>query len=127
MAISKHASRTSEVNDFMEKLDHPLKAEIQAIRDVVKGVNQGVTEQIKWSAPSFSYSDKGYIATFNLRDTKRVHLIFHNDSIAQVKSAILEGDYKDRRMTHFSDMSDVKSKRQALEAAVKDLIELMDK
>ena len=48
-------NKTAEVNDFMEKLDHPLKPEVQVIRDIIKGVNKNITEQIKWNAPSFSY------------------------------------------------------------------------
>jgi len=124
---SKHARKTPEVDVFMAKLDHPLKAEVQAVREIIRGVSGGVTEQIKWSAPSFSYSDVGYIATFNLRDTKRVHLIFHNDAIASVSSPLFEGDYKDRRMAYFAGMADIESKREALAAAVRDLIALMDK
>jgi uncharacterized protein YdhG (YjbR/CyaY superfamily) len=113
------------VDEFMAKLDHPLKAEVQAIREIIKGVNPNITEQIKWVAPSFSYKD--YIATFNLRATQHVHLIFHNPAIASVKSDILEGDYRDRRMTYFSSMDDVKAKQAALEYVVNELIKLMDK
>ncbi len=53
------------VDAYMERLDHPLKAEVQAVRDLIKGVDSRITEQVKWNAPSFSYM--GYLATFNLR------------------------------------------------------------
>jgi uncharacterized protein YdhG (YjbR/CyaY superfamily) len=45
---------TEEVNQFMEKLDHPFKAEVQMIREIIKNVDSEITEQIKWKAPSFS-------------------------------------------------------------------------
>jgi uncharacterized protein YdhG (YjbR/CyaY superfamily) len=112
------------VDEFMAKLDHPLKAEVQALREIIKGVNPKITEQVKWVAPSFSYKD--YIATFNLRTDKHVHLIFHNPAIASIHSEILEGDYADRRMAYFTDMADVQAKKAAVEYVVSELVRLMD-
>ena len=43
-------SSTEQVNQFMEKLDHPFKAEVQMIREIIKNVNNDITEQIKWKA-----------------------------------------------------------------------------
>jgi hypothetical protein len=36
-------TRTAEVSAFMDKFDHPLKPEAQAVRDIIKGVNQSFT------------------------------------------------------------------------------------
>lgn len=112
------------VDQFMDRLDHPLKAEVQAVRAIIKGVNPNITEQIKWNAPSYSYKD--YLVTFNLRAQQHVHLVFHNPHIASIPSEILEGDYADRRMTYLKDMDDVKAKQAALEQVLRDLIEIMD-
>src|SRR5262245_40733296 len=117
-------AKKETVDEFMAKLEHPFKAEVQAIREIIKGVNPSITEEIKWVAPSFSY--KNYIATFNLRAQQHVHLIFHNPAIASIKSDILQGDYPDRRMTYFSSMDDVKAKQAALEYVVNELIKAMD-
>lgn len=125
MADHSTTNKTAEVDVFMAKLDHPFKAEVQAVREIIKGVNPHITEQIKWNAPSFSYKD--YLATFNLHSKENVHLVFHNPEIASVKSELLEGDYKDRRMAYFSSMEDVKAKRAVLESIVKELVRLMDK
>ena len=73
------------VDAYMERLDHPRKAEVQAVRDLIKGVDSRITEQVKWNAPSFSY--KGYLATFNLRPTHHVHLVWHNGAILQDPAA----------------------------------------
>jgi hypothetical protein len=62
--------------------------------------------------------------TFNLRDEKRIHLVFHNPQISRVKSKLLEGEYKDRRMAYFADTKDVMAKKLMLEKALKDLIKL---
>jgi len=116
---------TKEVNRFMEELDHPLKAGVQMIREVIKGVNKDITEQIKWKAPSFSYKGE-YMVTFNLRDRQKIHLVFHNPKIALVKSKLLEGDYEDRRMAYFADENEIEAKKASLERALKDLIKLQN-
>ncbi len=116
-------SRTDKVEEFLENLSHPLKAEVEALRSIIKGVNKDINEEIKWNAPSFNYKGE-YLATFNLREEKRIHLVFHNPQISKVKSKLLEGDYADRRMAYFADMKDVKVKKPMLEKALKDLIKL---
>lgn len=116
-------SRTDKVDEFLEDLSHPLKAQVEAVRSIIKGVNKAINEEIKWKAPSFNYKGE-YLVTFNLRDEKRIHLVFHNPLISKVKSKLLEGDYKDRRMAYFSDMKDIKAKKSALEKVLKDLIKL---
>ena len=120
----KKDTSTSTVDKFMAELKHPFKAEVQAVRKIIKGVNKNITEEIKWKAPSFSY--KGYMVTFNLWEEKRVHLVFHNGAILKDKQGLLEGTYPDRRMLYFSDMKDIKAKRTALEGFVKQWVKLMD-
>lgn len=112
------------VDEFMEQLDHPFKAEVQAVRAIILGVSPSITEQIKWNAPSFRQKD--YIATFNLWAQDCVHLVFHNPRIAGIRIKILEGHYPDRRMVYFYDMQDVHEKRAELEAVVRELVTLMD-
>lgn len=116
-------SRTDKVDEFLETLSHPLKAEVEAVRSIIKGVDKGVNEEIKWNAPSFNYKGE-YLVTFNLRDAKRIHLVFHNPHVSKVKSELLEGDYVDRRMMYLADMRDVKKKKPMLEQILKDLIKL---
>jgi len=116
-------SRTDKVEEFLRELNHPLKAEVEAVRSIIKGVNKDINEEIKWKAPSFNYKGE-YLVTFNLWEMKRIHLVFHNPKIAQVKSKLLEGDYVDRRMAYFADMQDVKAKKPLLEKALRDLIKL---
>lgn len=123
--MSKTENQTAKVDEFLDKLDHPFKVEVQAIREIIKGVNTTITEQIKWNAPSFSYKGE-YLVTFNLRATRHVHLVFHNPVIAQVKNGLLEGDYKDRRMAYFADSNDVSAKKAELENVVKELVRLID-
>jgi hypothetical protein len=120
----KTVSGTEQVDAFMDALDHPFKAEVQAVRAIIKGVHPGITEEIKWKAPSFSY--KGYLVTFNLWATDRLHLVFHNGALLNDTTGLLEGDYPDRRMLYFAHMADVQAKRPKLVKFIKTWIKLMD-
>ena len=116
-------SRTDKVDAFLRELNHPLTAEIEAVRSIIKGVNKDIAEEVKWRAPSFNYKGN-YLVTFNLWETNRIHLVFHNPMISKVKSGLLEGEYKDRRMMYLADMKEIKAKKSALEKILKDLIKL---
>jgi uncharacterized protein YdhG (YjbR/CyaY superfamily) len=120
------ANRTEQVNEFMARLDHPFKAEVELVREIIKNVDPEITEQIKWNAPSFSYKGESLV-TFNLWEKKHIHLVFHNPMVSKVKSKLLEGDYDHRRMAYLADQSDIQAKKQTLEKALKDLIKLQNK
>lgn len=115
---------TEKVDEFLAVLDHPFKAEVQAVRDIIKAVHPQITEEIKWKAPSFSY--KGYMATFNLWARQHVHLVFHNGAILNQAGGILEGDYVDRRMVYFRSMDEVRAKQTVMETAIREWIAIMD-
>jgi uncharacterized protein YdhG (YjbR/CyaY superfamily) len=116
-------SRTDKVDEFLRELTHPLKAEVEAVRSIIKGVNKDINEEIKWKAPSFNYKGQ-YLVTFNLWETERIHLVFHNPMIAKVKSELLEGNYEHRRMLHLADMKEIKAKKAELEKILRQLIKL---
>ncbi len=111
------------VNDWMNKLEHPLKAEIDTVRKIIKESNKNIQERIKWNAPSY-YSTED-IVTFNHRATEHVHLIFHHPTIVKIKSALLEGDYKDRRMLYLPDMKAVKANKKELQRIVNESVQLI--
>lgn len=63
------------VDAFMQKLDHPLKKEIESVRTIILGVSPAIREGIKWNAPSFRTSE--YFATVNLRSRESVQIVLH--------------------------------------------------
>ena len=126
MKKANPANQTAQVDEFLDKLDHPFRAEVQMVREIIKKVNKDITEQIKWNAPSFSYRGETLV-TFNLWEKKRIHLVFHNPVISRVKNKLLEGDYEHRRMAYFADLKDIQAKKPALERALRDLIKLQKK
>lgn len=124
MATKKTKPTDEElVAEWMQKLEHPLKAEIDAVRAIIKTSNGNIKERIKWNAPS--YYSKEDIVTFNHRATQHVHLIFHHPSIVNIKSPLLEGDYKDRRMLYMPDMKAINTHKKELQRIVNESVRLI--
>ena len=113
------------VTEYMSNLKHPLKEEIEAVRKIIKGSDKRISERIKWNAPSYYYIED--MVTFNHRNQKAVHLVFHHPEIVNIKSILLQGDYKDRRMTYFIDMKEVRSNKNELERIITGLVKKIDK
>ena len=87
-------AKGNEVDDFMLALDHPLKAELEAVRRVILGTDKAIAEGIKWNAPSFRVGE--YFATANIRGKDAIQIVFHLG--AKVKDGSTGGvDIDDRK------------------------------
>jgi hypothetical protein len=116
----------SAVEAYFREIDHPFKAEMEAVRAIILGVSDKISERIKWNAPSFFYKED--LGAFNPRATEYAHLIllFPGGAGMDDKSGLLEGNHKDRREAKFHSLDDVKAKKRALEKLVKNWIALRD-
>jgi uncharacterized protein YdhG (YjbR/CyaY superfamily) len=113
---------------YLDCLDHPLKKEIEAVRQIILGVSTEIREGIKWNSPSFRTTE--WFATLNLRakdGQERVWLILHlgaklKDHTKGMKIAdptgLLQWLGKDRALVMFEDVKDVARKRGALEGVL---------
>ncbi|AHY48151.1 protein of unknown function (DU1801) (plasmid) [Rubrobacter radiotolerans] len=72
-------NKSQEVDRFMGELDHPLKDEVERLRTAILGSNDGITEHVKWNAPSFRYAGEDRV-TFRLYPVDRAQLVFHRGS-----------------------------------------------
>jgi Domain of unknown function (DU1801) len=125
--------RDPAVSAFLRELDHPLKRDIEAVRQIVLGVSSGIGEGIKWNGPSFR--TKEFFATVFLRSRDRVQLIFHKG--ARVKDGSTKGMEipdpqgliqwlaKERCIVTVGSGKEVKDRRAALEAIVREWIRQM--
>lgn len=85
------AKPESDVGPYMKALDHPLKKEIEAARKIILSARADIAEAVKWQAPSFRTSD--YFATFNVRATDQVQIVFHTG--AKAKGRLMQGKVDD--------------------------------
>ena len=107
----------SQVDDWFEKYDHPLKEAMLMVRQVILDADERMSESIKWSAPTFEY--EGNMASFQPRAKKFVSLMFHSGSEIPGDHPKLEGDAAQARTMRFLDVADVEMHREALRAVVK--------
>ena len=64
------------VDEYFAALDHRLKELAAELRGIILAASNGITEHIKWNAPSFCYGGDDRI-TFNMRSANEVRVIFH--------------------------------------------------
>lgn len=110
------------VEQFMTALDHPMKSEIEALRAIIKNVHPGISERIKWNAPSYFFRED--IVTFApfARKKDEVMLVFHHPYVVKIASPILEGDYKDRRLAVFKNANDVNARHGGVARILTEII-----
>jgi len=121
----KSSQTDPAVISFIEELDHPMKATIEALRRLILDVSPAIHEGIKWKSPSFRTTD--YFATLNLRAKNgedRVWLILHTGAKVKETGGVQVADptkllqwlAKDRCVVTFGRVKDVKAVRPALQA-----------
>ncbi|SEI53881.1 protein of unknown function (DU1801) [Dyadobacter sp. SG02] len=115
---------SKKVDDFLSELNHPLKNEMQVIRQIIMEADPALTEEVKWGGPSFYY--KGDIATFSPRVKDQAVLVFHEGEQLTPRT-VLEPAPKGKAYAKFSTMAEIEAKREDLKAVIKEWIELMDK
>ena len=106
-----------EVDGWFEAYQNPQKALVLAVRDAVLDAHPGVTETIKWQAPTFVYN--GNIASFYPKSKKTVTLMFHTGASIPDPDGLLEGDGDVSRVARFTDDADFEAKRDALQNVVR--------
>lgn len=110
------------VSDWLGKLDATGKKEINAVRKIINEAAPELNERIKWNAPSYYLTDD--LLTFGPYKNKTILLVFHHPAIVKIKSALLEGDYKDRRLVKFSNAAAAKKEQKELARVIKALVKL---
>lgn len=126
MAAKKTSNpKADDVDGFLAALAHPRKAEVEALRKAILASDKGITERVKWNAPSFCIDGDDRI-TFRLQPGDRVELIFHRG--AKVKkdafsfedeTGLLQMVAPDRGIVVFGNAADVKAKTPKLKKLVK--------
>lgn len=109
-----------QVSEWMKNTSYPLKAEIEVLREIIKKADKKISERIKWNAPSYYYKED--IVTFGPDRKGRILLVFHHPFVVKIKSDLLEGDYKDRRLAYFKDGLEVEKNKKELTRILKEIV-----
>lgn len=112
----------------MQTVQHPLKKVVEEVRVIILSVDNGITEHIKWNAPSFCFDGDDRI-TFNLSKNDSILLIFHRG--AKVKdnkskeplfkdtTGLLQWLAPDRAVIKIQSIEEVADKKASLKKVVK--------
>lgn len=126
-------SGPEQVTEFMNILDHPLKPEIEAVRNIILSAHPQLKEHIKWNAPSFHYQGEDRV-TFNLRGKDSLLLVFHcgakvkertsKEPLFEDTTGLLEWATSDRATIKLTDMEDVAAKIEKLVEVINKWLEV---
>lgn len=116
------------VEAFIAALDHPLKADIDALRELILSTDARIGEAVKWNAPSFHAGE--HFATMRLNGREPLQLILH---LGPKKSALPPGTIADptgllrwlgpdRACVNFAMPGEVQARGDALRAILRQWI-----
>lgn len=113
------------VEQFLRELEHPRKAEIEDVRALILGAHPGVTEHVKWNAPSFCFEGEDRV-TMKLQPRDCLQLVFHRGAKVKASdgftfedpSGLLEWVAADRALVTLQDRAALEAQAPALAAVV---------
>lgn len=113
------------VQEFLDGFEHPMKAEIQAIRELIVNCDPSITEGIKWNSMSFRTTE--WFVTLNKRATDRIEFVLHlgakvkadaNTTTIQDPKNMLKWLGKDRAMMTILDRDDLRAKEVSIRQVI---------
>lgn len=130
-AKARAPTRPGSVDAFLSALDHPLKDEVEIVRQWILSVDPTIAEEVKWNAPSFRTTD--FFATFHLRSLDAVQLVFHAGARPKASATTglgveapeglpLRWLAKDRALVTLGRGAALRAQRRALESLVRQWI-----
>lgn len=115
-----------EVDEFIDSLSYELKPIVIQLRSIILSANRGITEHIKWNAPSFCINGEDRV-TMNLRSDKFVEIVFHRG--AKVNKTAFKFEESTGLLTWLSpDRGSIKfSSIEAVNSNLKEFIDIVNR
>ncbi|SEI56661.1 protein of unknown function (DU1801) [Dyadobacter sp. SG02] len=117
-----------DVTRFLDELGHPLRPEIEALRQIILDASAMLEENIKWNGPNYSVGAEDRI-TVKIQPPKQIQLVFHRgakvkeqpkERLVEDATGLLVWKENDRAIASFKNMEAVEAGREALSAIVRD-------
>lgn len=113
-----------KVDEWFTKYDNPQKEAAMRVREIILGVDERISEEIKWQAPTFIY--KGNIASFFPKSKKNVSLMFHKGALIHDESNLLEGAVRKQGLQNLPIWKEVEERKTDLETVIRMWIKIQD-
>lgn len=120
-----------EVTNFLDGQSHPLRENIEMLREIILGSNSEISENIKWNGPNYCFEEQDRIS-MRINPPKQLQLIFHRGAkkIAQPAGRLIEDatgllDWKenDRAVATFKNIETIIKEKENLQNIVNKWIE----
>ncbi len=117
-----------EVTIFLDSLNHPLRKEIEALRNLILSSNNLLKENIKWNGPNYSWCDQDRI-TMRIQPPKQIQIIFHRGAKKQQQpqnrlindeTNFLNWKENDRAVVSFKSFDEIENSKTILQKMVND-------
>ena len=115
-----------EVSKFLEELNHPLRIEIDFLRNLILDSNVQIVENIKWNGPNYTVQNQDRI-TMKIHPPKQIQLIFHRgakkleqpkEKLINDESNLLIWKENDRAFISFKNVKDIESKKAQIQIII---------
>ena len=116
----------SSVTAFLDELDHPLRKEIETLREIILETDHHLTENVKWNGPNYSLKGEDII-TMKIQPPLKIQLILHRGAKAKVlpksrwiqdESGLLVWKSNDRAVITLENLEVMKQVRSHLQTIV---------
>ncbi|WP_228237400.1 DUF1801 domain-containing protein [Allomuricauda sp. M10] len=123
-------NKNQDVTTFLDQLNHPLRAEIEQLRELLLKAEPKLSENVKWNGPNYCIGDADRI-TMKIQPPKQIQLIFHRGvkKLEQPKERLLSTNTKllawkenDRAIASFKNKTEIENSKSELKDIVKDWI-----
>ena len=113
---------STEIQQHLDSIAHPLKNEIVALRTIICDHFPRLHEHIKWNALSYQINDDDFL-TFNYSSAKEIRLIFHrgakkkeqpSEKLINDTSPILKWAANDRAIATFFSLEQIQNSKDNL-------------
>jgi Domain of unknown function (DU1801) len=115
-----------DVSFFLDEQNHPLRKEIQLLRQYILSSNRNLSENIKWNGPNYSL-DKEDRITMKIQPPKNIQLIFHRGAKVkeQPQEKLLKEDFgllawkgNDRAVATFKSILEIEKCKETLSTII---------
>lgn len=111
------ANLNSDVTLFLDEQNHPLRKEIEVLRNYILSVNGNIKESIKWNGPNYNFNNEDRI-TMKIYPPKNIQLIFHRgakkkeqpkNKLIEDKNNFLIWKENDRALVTFNNITEIEA------------------
>jgi hypothetical protein len=115
-----------EVTKFLDKINHPMRIEIEYLRELILSSNNNLSENIKWNGPNYHLGGEDRI-TLRINPLNKIQVIFHRgakkkeqprDKLISDEYDLLSWKENDRAILSFKNLKEIEDIKEIFQEIV---------